>query len=55
MVPMRTSWVFKSRWWALIWAAGIIWFAVSVAGSQPQSNTSDNSEQAADATALNSL
>ena len=36
MVPMRTSSVFKSRWMALLWAAGIIWFAMDVAGSQPQ-------------------
>lgn len=45
MVPMRTSSVFKSRWMALLWAAGIIWFAYDFAGSQPQAtNTSDNAE-----------
>ena len=27
MIPMRTSTIFKSRWMALLWAAGIIWFA----------------------------
>ena len=32
MVPMRTSWIFRSRWIALLWAAGIIWLALSVAG-----------------------
>jgi len=32
MIPMRTSTIFKSRWWALIWAAGILWFALDVAG-----------------------
>ena len=43
---MRTSSVFKSRWMALIWAAGIIWFAYDVAGSEPQaSNASANAEQ----------
>lgn len=36
MVPMRTSTIFKSRWMALIWAAGIIWFAYDFAGSEPQ-------------------
>ena len=36
MIPMRTSSVFKSRWMALIWAAGIIWFAYDTASSQPQ-------------------
>jgi hypothetical protein len=28
MIPMRHSSIFKSRWMALLWAAGIIWFAV---------------------------
>ena len=43
MIPMRTSSVFKSRWMALIWAAGIIWFAYDVAGSQPQAKDGNNS------------
>lgn len=51
MVPMRSSTIFKSRWMALIWAAGIIWFAYDVAGSQPQQgNASANSAEATDAT-----
>jgi len=51
MIPMRSSSVFKSRWMALIWAAGIIWFAYDVAGSEPQgANTSANAEQPTDAT-----
>lgn len=33
---MRTSTIFKSRWMALVWAAGIIWFAYDFAGAQPQ-------------------
>jgi hypothetical protein len=46
MIPMRTSSVFKSRWMALIWAAGIIWFAYDFAGAQPQAdNSSTNAEQ----------
>jgi ATP-dependent Zn protease len=32
MIPMRTSTIFKSRWMALLWAAGIIWLAMDVAG-----------------------
>jgi hypothetical protein len=24
---MRTRTIFTSRWWALVWAAGIIWLA----------------------------
>lgn len=47
MVPMRTSTVFKSRWMALIWAAGIIWFAVDfVQSKEPPANTSANGEAA---------
>jgi hypothetical protein len=48
MFPMKTSSIFKSRWMALIWAAGIIWFAYDFAGSAPQSDAGNNS--AADAT-----
>ena len=51
MIPMRTSTVFKNRWMALIWAAGIVWFAYDFAGSQPQEgNASANADQATDAT-----
>jgi hypothetical protein len=51
MIPMRSSTIFKSRWMALIWAAGILWVAYGVAGSEPQdSNASGNAEQATDAT-----
>ena len=40
MIPMRTSTIFKNRWMALIWAAGIIWFAYYYAGSQPSDDNS---------------
>ena len=57
MIPMRSSSIFKSRWMALLWAAGIIWFAMDVAGSEPQdANASVNSDDAnAAAAALNNL
>ena len=46
MVPMRSSTIFKSRWMALLWAAGILWFAYDFAGSEPQDvNASANAEQ----------
>jgi hypothetical protein len=49
MIPMKTSTVFKNRWMALIWAAGIIWFAYDFAGSEPQGgNASANADQATD-------
>lgn len=51
MIPMRTSTIFKSRWMALIWAAGIIWFAYDFAGSDAKdSNTSANATQLTDVT-----
>lgn len=50
MIPVKTSSVFKNRWMALLWAAGIIWFAYDFAGSQPQdTNSSTNADQATDA------
>jgi hypothetical protein len=51
MIPMRHRTIFKSRWMAVIWAAGILWFAYDVAGSAPQSdNSSGNAEQVTDVT-----
>ena len=44
MIPMRTSSIFKSRWMAMIWAAGIIWLAVDVAG--PDESASNNAAAA---------
>ena len=46
MIPMRTSSIFKSRWMALIWAAGIIWLALDVAGGNGSAatNTAANNE-----------
>lgn len=51
MIPMKTSSVFKSRWMALLWAAGIIWFAYDFASSSAAGgdNDSDNAEQIANA------
>ena len=50
MIPMRWSTIFKSRWMALIWAAGIIWFAYDfAASSEPPANVSDNEVQVTDA------
>ena len=42
MFPMRTSSIFKSRWLALLWAAGILWFAYDMAESQPQDDNAVN-------------
>ncbi len=32
---MGLSRLFRSRWAALLWAAGIVWTAIDVAGSTP--------------------
>lgn len=51
MIPMRTSSIFKSRWLALRWAAGIIWLAYDFASSSADSpGNGANAEQATDAT-----
>lgn len=42
MVPMRHSTIFKSRWMALLWAAGFLWFAYDFAGSTPQTDAGNN-------------
>ena len=39
---MKTSTIFRNRWWALLWAAGILWFAWDVAGSQPGADDGTN-------------
>lgn len=47
---MRFSTIFKNRWMALLWAAGIIWFAYDVAGSEPQASNASTNAQVTDAT-----
>ena len=50
MIPMRSSSIFKSRWMALLWAAGIIWLAVDVAGPPDSSGNNTAAEQPTDVT-----
>jgi hypothetical protein len=52
MFPFRLSTVFTSRWMALLWAAGIIWFAYDFAGSQPQDDNAADNQAASAANAL---
>ena len=49
MVPMRHSTIFKSRWMALLWSAGVLWFAIDVADS----NDDGGSANAANASSPN--
>ncbi len=55
MLPIRHKTIFKNRWWALLWAGGIMWSAVQFAGGQPhnadEANAAQN-DQAADGQAL---
>ena len=54
MLPMRSRTIFKSRWMALLWAAGILWFAYDFGSSQPQdANSAGDANEAA--TALNAF
>lgn len=48
---MRITRVFRSRWQALIWAGGVLWFAYDVASAQPQQPTA-NTSAGEDATGL---
>jgi hypothetical protein len=52
MFPLGYSSIFRSRWAALLWAAGIIWFAYDFAGSGSQD---DNSAANVDQAALNAF
>ncbi len=40
MIPMRNSSIFKSRWMALLWAAGILYFAYDFVGQAPAGDDS---------------
>lgn len=52
MVPMRMSSIFKSRWMALVWAAGIIWAAYDFAEAQPQTAATNNVASDTDSAAV---
>jgi hypothetical protein len=44
MIPMKHSSIFRSRWMALLWAAGILWFALDVAGPGDPDNSTAATE-----------
>lgn len=48
MIPMRTSSIFRSRWMALLWSAGILWFAVDMAGTPEDANNQAVADNAAE-------
>jgi len=45
MIPIKHSAIFRSRWMALLWAAGIIWFAYDFAAPSAQDESSANGDQ----------
>jgi hypothetical protein len=47
MVPMKFSTIFRNRWFALVWAAGVIWLALDVAA--PDQPADGNQIAASDA------
>ena len=51
MIPIKHSTIFKSRWMALLWAAGIIWFAYDFAAPSDDdaNSTGANEVQVTDA------
>lgn len=44
--------IFRSRWFALLWAGGIIWFAIDVASSTKADAPASNSATAATTDAI---
>jgi hypothetical protein len=50
MFPFRQRSIFRSRYIALFWAAGIIWFAYDVAGMAGAGDGSGNNQVATDVT-----
>ena len=41
--------IFRSRWAALLWAGGILWFAYDVSGSTPSGEANANGSAITDA------
>jgi hypothetical protein len=51
MFPFRYQTIFRSRWMALLWAAGILWTAYDFAA--PDGDAAGNNQQAASDMPLN--
>jgi hypothetical protein len=52
MLPIKHRTIFKSRWWALAWSAGIIWSAVQFVDTQPGSQDAISTDSDATASAI---
>jgi hypothetical protein len=53
MFGMKYSSIFRNRWYAILWAAGIIWLAYDVAETAkpdaPEANNAAQANESADA------
>ena len=47
MIPMKHSTIFRNRWWAVLWAAGIVYTAIQIAGPDPKASADGNNSVAA--------
>lgn len=52
MFPIKHSWIFRSRWVALLWAAGMIWFALDMVPDAPAADEKTEKHAAATTDAL---
>jgi hypothetical protein len=48
MFPFRYSSIFRSRWMALLWAAGILWTAYDFATPDTDAAASNNQQASSD-------
>jgi hypothetical protein len=55
MLPIQHKHIFRSRWVALLWAAGILWFAYDVASSAPADDDNNMANSAQVEQALNAF
>ena len=55
MLPIQHKHIFRSRWVALLWAAGILWFAYDVASSEPADDGNNMANSAQVEQALNAF
>lgn len=54
MIPIKHSWIFKSRWMAVLWAGGILWFAYDFAAPDDD-GTATNAGDAVQVTDANGM
>lgn len=53
MIPMKSKTIFTSRWWALLWAAGILWAAHDFIGMTKAPDDADQNNVVSDASTSN--